>query len=104
MSGAAFLALGPAAAWCGLTPRALDEIARSVAKRKEEWLSSELAKRLEPDVFLRAYGDGKCKQDVVKILEEEGFLLKEHPDGRTELTQNDQVLSVLPSLRLPLYS
>jgi hypothetical protein len=60
----------------------------------EEWLSNEMAKALEPNVFLRAYGNDSCKQDVASKLQSLGFHIRQYtykPD--IELWRGEEMIS-----------
>lgn len=61
---------------------------------KEEWLATEMAKVMPPELFLRAYGTFKLKSEVAQWIKENGFIVEEHP-GCYKLKQNDRVISEL---------
>ena len=73
--------------------RLTEVIAKYAHAKREKWLSGEMAKRLSPDVFLRAYGNQNCKQDVARILEENGWELRCYPNGDEELVIQGKVVS-----------
>lgn len=71
----------------------LDRLTKQHADAREDWMATEISKHLEPDVFIRAYGNAKCKKEVATILEAKGFELHYCPDGRDELWVNGKLLS-----------
>lgn len=52
-----------------------------------------MAKLLPPDVFLRAYGNDKCRRDVASMLENSGYTVAIFPSGKKQLRRGDEVIS-----------
>lgn len=69
------------------------EAIRDIGMQEEEWLSGEMAKLMPAEMFLRAYGNHRCKLDVVQWLKENGYELRKWPDLRVELVKDGTVLS-----------
>lgn len=69
--------------------------ARACARAQENWLANELSALLEPDVFLRAYGNDQCRSDVARVLAEKGISIRkfESDPYTTELWQNGKLIS-----------
>ena len=68
------------------------KISKASMGEQEEWMATQMASILPPDMFLRAYGNDECKRDVSRFLEENGYALFEHPD-RIEIRKHNEVLS-----------
>ena len=58
----------------------IKEIVERSYRRREEWLEAILSKLMPPDLYLRAYGNNKCKLDVAKWLQREGYLVEDYPE------------------------
>lgn len=77
------------------------EIIELVMRMEEEWLASEFAKVMPPELFLRAYGNADCQKDVAEWLTKEGYAVAIHSDGRKELRRGEEVLATLdPPIRM----
>lgn len=63
-------------------------------RMEEDWLAREMAERMPPELFLRAYGNTDCMVSVAEWLEKEGYELAIYPWGKKELKRRGVVLSV----------
>jgi hypothetical protein len=82
----------------------VERVVELVFRMEEEWISREMAKVMPPELFLRAYGNHKCKIDVAQWMEKEGYHLAIHVDGTKELRRFDEVIARLlkPELKISM--
>ena len=77
----------------------LADLSDAIAKSREDWLSELAARHLPSEVYLRAFGNDACKQDVAHHLQAHGFVRRIYPD-REELWRGDEWLGTWQSLLL----
>ena len=41
--------------------------------RQEEWMATVMAKEMPPELFLRAYGNKACRQEIIQWLVDNGY-------------------------------
>lgn len=74
-----------------------DRVAAISQRQLEDWLSRQMSGLIEPDLFLRAYGNDECKKTVAFELAKLGFDLAFHPSGKVELRKDGKTVSVYES-------
>lgn len=74
----------------------IDALAKARCDYIEDWLQTLLANELPPEIYLKAYGNEKCKKEMANWLTANGYCLHRSPYLTvTELRKGDVLIGRL---------